>query len=81
MTIEILKEFFLWCTLLNYGLLLFWAGIFIFAHDWLKQIHARWFALSREQFDGTHYSLMGGYKVGIFLLNLMPYLALEIIST
>lgn len=36
MDLQLLKEFFLWCTLLNYGLLLFWAGIFIFAHDWLK---------------------------------------------
>ena len=81
MDLQLLKAFFLWCTLLNYGLLLFWAGIFIFAHDWLKKLHARWFELSRERFDAIHYALMGAYKIGIFLLNLMPYVALEIIST
>jgi hypothetical protein len=29
-----------------------------------------------EKFDEIHYSGMGRFKIGIFLLNLVPYLAL-----
>lgn len=66
------------CTLLNYGLLIFWFAMFILAHDWIERFHGRWFSLTRETFDAIHYSLMGAFKLGIFLLNLVPYVSLRI---
>ena len=37
-----------------------------------------WFHLSVEQFDMLHYAGMSIYKLGILLLNLVPYIALRI---
>jgi hypothetical protein len=76
--IELLSDFFLWCTVINYGVLLLWASVFITAHDWMHRLHGQWFHLSAEQFDAIHYAGMAIYKIGIFLFCLVPYLALLI---
>lgn len=80
MNTEFFRSFFLWCAVLNYGLLLWWFIVFIFAHDWLYRFHGHWFRLSVAQFDAIHYAGMAAYKIGIFLFALAPWLALLIIS-
>ena len=80
MTFNQLKEFLLWCVALNYAILLLWFGVFMLAHDWLFNLHARWFVLSPEVFDAVHYAGMAVYKVGIILLNLVPVIGLSICS-
>ncbi|MHB8137332.1 MAG: DUF6868 family protein [Smithellaceae bacterium] len=76
MTISEIKDFLLLCVILNYGCLLIWAGVFIFAHDWIYRIHGRWFKLPVETFDAIHYKGMAIYKIGIILFNLVPLIAL-----
>lgn len=66
----------LWCAVINYGILLVWFLFFMLVHDWMYQFHGRWFHLSVEQFDMLHYAGMSIYKIGIILLNLVPYIAL-----
>ena len=80
MSIEVLRNFFLWCTVIDYGLLLVWFLFFALAHDWIQRIHGRWFHLSSEQFDALHYSMMGIFKIGIILFNLVPFVVLSVIS-
>jgi len=79
MNIHEIKEFLQWCVLLNYALLLYWAGIFIFAHNWLYQLLSRWFKLSIEHFDALNFAGMTVYKVGIILFNLVPLFALYLV--
>jgi hypothetical protein len=76
MTIEVIRSFLLWCTVINHAVLLVWFLVFVFAHDLMLRIHGRWFRMSREQFDGLHYAGMAVYKVGILLFNLVPLAAL-----
>ena len=76
MTTNEIRQVLLWCTVLNYAILLIWAGAFVFAHDWMYRLHCRWFKLSVETFDAIHYAGLAVYKIGIFLLNLMPLIAL-----
>jgi len=76
MSVIEIKTFLLWSLCINYALLLVWAGAFIWAHDWMHNLHGRWFKLSVETFDAMHYAGMAIYKIGIFLLNLVPLLAL-----
>ena len=80
MNIEITRDVLLWCTVINYGVLLLWFLIFIFAHDRMRRFHGRWFRLTVEQFDAIHYTGMAIYKIGIILFNLVPYLALLIVQ-
>jgi hypothetical protein len=81
MTVQIVCYFFLWCFIINLGLLLWWFLMFVFAHDLVYRWHSRWFALSRERFDAIHYQGMTFFKIAIFALNLVPYLALLIVGS
>ena len=80
MTMETLRDVLLWCTVINYGLLLWWFAVFVLAHDWMYRLHGRWFRIPVEQFDAIHYGGMAIYKIGIFLFNLMPLIALYIVA-
>ena len=74
MNIEFTRSFLLWCTVINYGILLVWFLVFALAHDWMRRFHGRWFRLSDEQFDFLHYLGMSIYKIGILLFNLYHWL-------
>ena len=76
MSINGIRDILLWCLGINYGILIIWFGVFLIAHDWLYQLHARWFKLPVESFDAIHYAGMATYKIGILLFNLVPLLAL-----
>lgn len=79
MTVEMIRDMLLWSTIINWGILLFWFFIIVFARDWIYGLHTRWFNISREDFDKLHYSLMGAFKLLIFVFNLVPYIALRIV--
>lgn len=78
MNAETLKRMLAWSTVINYAILIIWAMITVFAHDWARDWVARWYKLLPEQFDYANYMGMSIYKIGIVLFNLVPYLALRI---
>ena len=75
-----LGPFLLWCALLNYGVLLLafiaWAGW----GDALYRLHARWFRLERTQCDAALYLMLGLYKLAIWMLFLIPWIALRVVG-
>ena len=79
MNIAQLTDFLLYCTLINYVILLIWFFAFIFAKDLMKKLHRQWFNLSDQNFDAIHYSAMAVYKIGILLLNFVPFIALKLL--
>ena len=80
MTTIDLKHVLLWSVGLNYLVLLVWFGVFVFSHDWMYGVHTRWFKLSVETFDAIHYAGLSVYKIGIILFNLVPLVALYLVS-
>lgn len=80
MDLELWRDFLLWSTIINYGVLLAWFLIFSQANNWIYRLHSRWFKLLKEQFDALHYAGMALYKIGIFLFNLVPYVALLVVG-
>jgi hypothetical protein len=80
MSIELTRHFLLWCTVINYGVLLVWFLVFVFARNSIQRIHGRWFGLATGQFDSLHYAGMAIYKIGILLFNLVPFVALCMVS-
>jgi hypothetical protein len=80
MTLETIRDALGWCSVINIGLLLFWLLWFMLGHDFIFRFHQKWFKLSKEQFDAIHYALMGVFKIGIFLFNVIPYFALRIVG-
>ena len=79
MTVEQISDVLAWCAVINIGLLLWWFLMFVLAHDFVYRLHGKWFKLTVERFDGIHYAGMAFFKIGIFLLNIVPYLALRIV--
>ncbi len=80
MTIEIIRDFFAWCSVINLGILLFWVLWLTLAHDWVYRIHTKWFKLSIEKFDEIHYAGIAFFKLAVFFFNIVPYIALRIIQ-
>jgi hypothetical protein len=81
MTVEKFRSMLGWCTMINVALLLLWSAAFLFAHDWMLQLHTRLgFRMTPEVFDAMHYGGLGIYKLAIWLLNLAPYIALRIVG-
>lgn len=72
-------HFLIWCTVINYAVLIIWFAAFRFAHDWLYRLHSRWFKISVETFDTIHYAGLAVYKIGILLFNLAPLIALHFV--
>jgi uncharacterized protein DUF6868 len=75
---DVTRKVLFWCGVVNYGVLLVWFLVFMFAHEWIYLLHTRWFHLSVEQFDVLHYAGMSIFKVGILLLNVAPCFGLHI---
>ena len=72
MNTALIRDFFLWYTLVGYGIVLLWFLIFVLAHDWVHRLHGRWFHLSTDMFDAIHYAGMALLKIGIMLFGLIP---------
>jgi len=80
MSIDVIRRFFLWCAIINYGILLVWFLIFLMAHDWMQHLHGAWFHLTLDQFDALHYGGMMIFKLAIILFNLVPFVVLGIVG-
>jgi hypothetical protein len=55
MALELIRDALGWCTLINFGLLIFWFLFFRMGRDWTYGFHGKWFRLAAEEFDRVHY--------------------------
>ena len=76
MDLETLRDALLVCAIVNYAVLMAWFLAFVWFHDGIHRLHARWFRLTPERFDLVSYAGMALYKLGVLLFNLVPWLAL-----
>jgi hypothetical protein len=80
MSIQMVLSVLLWCTVINYGILLVWFLLYVLPHQWMYRLYGRWFRLSVEQIDGINLAGIALFKMGILLFNLVPYIALRIVE-
>jgi hypothetical protein len=80
MTIEIARQFLLWCSIINYGILILWFLWFAFAHDTYRGLLERAVRVKGDQFDALNYWGMTIYKLGILLFNIVPWIALSLVK-
>ena len=76
-----LQQFFLWCTVINYGLLILWWVIVLLPHTWIYRLSSKGLRLTEEQFDACNFQGIVFYKLAIILFNLVPYIALRIVAS
>lgn len=80
MTLIEIREILLWCTLINFGVLLWWLFFITLAHDWTYKVHSQFFQITLHRFDSMHYAGMMAYKLAIILFNLVPYFAIGLVA-
>ena len=79
-SIETVTEFLGWCTLINFGVLIFTSLFLMVMRGWVVQLHMRTLGLSEETLLRTYAQSLAQYKIAIFLLNLVPYTALKLMA-
>jgi len=80
MTIELLRELFGWCAVINVALMLWWFLFVTLAPDFIFRIHSKMFHVSKDQLAVIHYVGILNYKLIVLVFILIPYIALVIIS-
>ena len=80
MSIENLKEFFMWCTIINAGIFTFSFIVIVASKRFIHQIHSKLIPITFEQFNVIMYSSFSLLKILIFVFNVIPYIVLEIMS-
>jgi hypothetical protein len=80
MDIQTLISFFMWCSILNLGLLMLSFIMLACAGDFVYRMHSKWFPMPRDRFNAVIYSFIGFYKIIVIVFNVVPWAALAIIG-
>ena len=76
---QTLTNFFMWCTIINGGLLLFWTAMLMLAPNLVYRTQRIWFPLTQEVFRVVMYSFLGLFKIFFLVFNAVPLVALLIV--
>ena len=80
MDIKTLTDFFMWCTVINGGLLIFWILTWMVASDQVYLIQTKFFPMSRERFDVVFYCFLGAFKMFFIFFSATPFVTLLILG-
>lgn len=80
MDIQVLTTFFMWCTIINGGLLVLWVLCQMGIPGLVYRTQAAFFPMEREKFNQVFYLFLGIYKIFFVIFNAVPFVALLIIS-
>lgn len=80
MELKVLTSFFMWCTIINAGILLLTSLVMLPLGDFAYKMHNKFFPMKKETFTVVMYCFIGIYKVLIFVFCAVPWIALAIIS-
>ena len=76
MNIAVLKEFFMWMTVINLGIFIFSAVMCMLLKDFIVRMHGKLFGLSPEAIKAMLYGFLGVYKIVFIVFVFVPWLAL-----
>ena len=78
MDMALLKEFFMWMTVINFGLFMWSVIMCILAKGFIYRVHGKMFGLSQETVNAMLYGFLGFYKIVFIVFVLAPWIALTI---
>jgi len=79
-SIKTLATFFGWCTIINFGFLLFGVLAWMLVNEGASQLGASMMGLTAQEVKVAFFNGVMVYRAGIFLFNLVPYIALKIMD-
>ena len=80
MNIESLREFFGWMTLINLVMYMWTAFACVFMKGFLSRMSGKMFGVSEDAGKSIIYGYVGMYKLFFITFNLVPWIALMIMS-
>ncbi|MGI9273337.1 MAG: DUF6868 family protein [Endozoicomonas sp.] len=80
MTIDHLTTFFGWCSVINMVVLILFSIALTTLKEAITSTHSKLFGISRDSLATMYFQYLGNYKIAIFIFNLVPYLALKLMS-
>ena len=79
-TIEAMREFLGWCSVINIGLLIFSSILVVSLRGPISRIHAKMFNLDESDLSRGYFQYLAQYKIVIIVFNIAPYFALRIMN-
>jgi len=80
MDLQTLCTFFMWCTIINGGILIFWVLTQMIMPSLLYRTQGAFFPVEKGKFNPIFYLFMGIFKIFFIVFNLVPFVVLLIIS-
>ena len=78
--IESLTTFFGWCSVINIGVLIVSTIALLVLQGPIAGLHSKMFGVNPANLPTTYFQYLGNYKIAIFVLNVVPYFALRMMS-
>ncbi len=79
-TIEAIREFLGWCSVINIGLLIVSGILVVSLRGPVSRIHAKMFDLDESDTRRAYFQYLGQYKIAIIVFNIVPYFALKVMG-
>ena len=80
MDVQMLTNFFMWCSIINMSLLLLSFLMLAYMGDLAYRIHSKWFPMPREKYNAILFSVIIFYKTLVFVVCVVPWIALKILA-
>lgn len=75
MSMEALRHFLLWCTVIDYGVLLLWTALTVFGFGGMQRLCSRLYGVSAEHFYAINFAGIVFFKSAVIVFNLVPLIA------
>jgi Zn-dependent protease len=69
-----------WCTVINLGFLMLVAIGLMSMRSWLMRLHSKMFNVREDELPRYYFQYLANYKLLVIVFNLVPYIALKIVS-
>jgi hypothetical protein len=76
MSVETLRSFLLWCSVINLGFLALWGVLTLSLIPRLIPFYTRTLGVTAEQFSAANYVGLLFYKMGTWMFNIIPCIVL-----
>ena len=79
-SIETIREFLGWCSVINLGMLIISTIVLMIMRSWIIKIHASLTGVTEAELPRIYIEYLGNYKILIIMFNVVPYIALSIMA-
>ena len=80
MTLDALTTFFGWCAVINIAVLLISTFLIMIFKQAVMRLHSKFFDVTQDDLPAMYFNYLGNYKIATYVLSIVPYIALKIMS-